>query len=232
MNLSSNSKEILVGITGKNVQELKEKIIEIEKFKIKKVSLFLTFLNPIEKKKIYELLFSSNIKEIPLVHLRNDMNKKEINLFVKKFNTKCFTIHESSFKYLKKWKGFKKKLFIEFNYDNKISKKVDVDKIGGFCIDLSHFKASEERQTKEYLYILKHKNNLFFGNHLNGYNPKTKRDMHFVNSIKNFDYLKTLPRFIFGKYIALEMFNQISEQLKYKKYLEKILKKIILPIYH
>jgi hypothetical protein len=222
--MNFNSREILVGITGKNIQELKEKIIEIEKFKIKKISLFLTFLNPIEKNKIYELLLSSNIKEIPLVHLRNDMNRNEINFFIEKFNTKCFTIHESSFKYLKKWKDFEKKLFIEFNYDNKISKKVDVDKIGGFCIDLSHFKASKERQTKEYLYILKHKNKLFFGNHLNGYNPKIKCDMHFVNSIKNFDYLRTLPKFIFGKYIALEMFNQISEQLKYKEYLEKFLK--------
>jgi len=221
-----NSRQILVGITGRNVEELKNKIAEAEKLNITTVLLFLTFLNPFEKKKVYELLLSSNIKEIPLVHLRNDMNKKEVEFFVKKFNTKCFTIHESSFRYLKKWKGFEKKLFLEFNYDNKISKKVDVNKIGGFCIDLSHFKASQERKTKDDLYILNHKKVLFFGNHLNGYDWKNKLDMHTVKSIRDFDYLKTLPKFIFGKYIALEMFNPISEQLKLKKYLEKFLKKI------
>ena len=43
-------KKILVGITGRNVKELKNKIIEADKFGIKEVSLFLTFLSPSEKK--------------------------------------------------------------------------------------------------------------------------------------------------------------------------------------
>lgn len=219
-----NSKEILVGVTGRNTQELKEKIIEIEKFKIKRVSLFLTFLEPQEKKKIYELILSSNIKEIPLVHLRHDMAKEEIDFFIKKFNTKCFTIHENHFDFLEKWKPFYKKLFLEFNYDNKVPKNINVDKIGGFCIDLSHFKSSEQRKTKDDLYIIKNKDKLFLGNHLNGYDKERRLDMHTVNSVKDFDYLKTLPKFIFGKYIALEMFNPINEQLKFKKYLEKFLK--------
>lgn len=221
--MASNSRELLVGITGKNVEELKEKIIEIEKFGIKRVSVFLTFLNPTAKRKIYELLLSSKIKEIPLVHLRNDMDSTEIKFFVNNFNTKCFTIHESSFKYLKKWKNFHKKLFLEFNYDNKISKNTNLEKIGGFCIDFSHFKASQERKTKECVYVYEHKKELFLGNHLNGYDSKLMLDMHEVKSIKDFDYLKTLPKFIFGKYIALEMFNSIEEQLKFKKYLEKFL---------
>ena len=54
--------------------------------------------------------------------------------------------------------------------------------------------------------------------------PKKKKDIHNVRTLKDFEYLKTLPKFIFGKYIALEMFNSIKEQLEFKKYLTPILK--------
>ncbi|MCW8965120.1 MAG: hypothetical protein OQK82_00325 [Candidatus Pacearchaeota archaeon] len=221
-----SSKEILVSITGRSIEELKAKITECEKLNLSRVSVFLTFLGPKEKFEIYELLLSSSIKNIPLVHLRHDMSEEEINFFVQNFNTKCFTIHENHFSILHKWKKFSDKLFLEFNYDNKVPKSVHIEKIGGFCIDLSHFMASLERQTKDDLYIINHRKSLFLGNHLNGYDFKKKQDKHFVESINDFNYLKILPRFIFGKYIALEMFNSISEQLKFKKYLEKVLKEI------
>ena len=37
--------------------------------------------------------------------------------------------------------------------------------------------------------------------------------------LSNFDYLKTMPKFLFGKIIALETFNSIKEQLIFKEYL-------------
>ena len=85
-----NSREILVGITGRNVEELKDKIIGVDKYKIKRVSVFLTFLNSVQKRKIYELLLCSGIKEIPLVHLRNDMCKEELNFFIKNLYTQFY----------------------------------------------------------------------------------------------------------------------------------------------
>ncbi|MFH1586161.1 MAG: hypothetical protein ABIB79_05320 [archaeon] len=117
------------------------------------------------------------------------------------------------------------RLLLELNYDNKLSDEVDVRKIRGFCIDLSHFQASKDRGTKEYDYVMKYKNNksLFIANHLNGYDSKRKRDMHWVKSLKDFDYLKTLPKFLFGEYIALEVFNPIKEQLRFKEYVAKVL---------
>ncbi len=218
--------EILVGITGRNVGELKNKILEADKFKIRKVALFLEILNETEKLEVYELLLSSNIKEIPLVHIRNDMKKEELEFLSKNFKTKCFTIHESSFKYLSKWEGFHDMLFLEMNYDNHLVGIANVKKIGGFCVDLSHFKSSEARWTKdfEYIFYRNHVRKYFVCNHLNGYSPLRKRDLHTIRSLKNFNYLKTLPKFIFGKYIAIETFNSISEQIKFKKYVLKLLR--------
>jgi hypothetical protein len=113
------------------------------------------------------------------------------------------------------------------NADNFISKTVDVQKIGGFCVDLSHFKIQEEKWSKEFEYIIKRKNisHYFACNHLNGYSYQKNKDLHTVKSLKDFDYLKTLPRFLFSQTIAIETDNSIADQLKFKKYLIKSLNK-------
>jgi len=41
--------------------------------------------------------------------------------------------------------------------------------------------------------------------------------------LKDFDYLTTLPKFVFGKIIAIETYNSIKKQLEFKKHLETIL---------
>ncbi len=219
-------KRILVSITGRTQKDWESKLKEIEDHKIKTIALFLEIYPLTQRKKIYKALLNSNIKKIPLVHIRNDMKKRELKFLAKNFKTKCFTIHEDSFKYLKNWNGFNKKLFLEMNKDNKIPSNVDVNKIGGFCIDLSHFKAEEELWTKEFEYIIRREkiHRYFKCNHLNGFDYKTNQDLHTITSLKQFSYLKTLPKFVFGKYIAIETFNSIEEQLKFKQYIIKLLK--------
>lgn len=222
-----NKKEVLVGITGYREKDWKNKLREIEKLKIEKVALFLERFNKIQRNKIYQALLSSNIKEIPLVHIRHDTIKEEMKFLKKNFKSKYFTIHEDHFKFLNRWKGFYKYLYIEMNMDNFVSKLVKVNKIGGFCIDLSHFKSAEEAWTKEFEYIMKRKktSKYFACNHLNGYSYEKNTDLHTITSLKNFNYLKTLPKFLFGKIIAIETENNIKDQLKFKKYILKILNK-------
>jgi len=214
-------KKILVGLTGNKETHWRSKLNEIKKYKITKIALFLECFEKAQRKKIYPALLASNIKEIPLVHIRDDMTKQELKFLEKKFNVKYFTIHEFHFNHLKKWNGFYKKLFLEMNTDNIVPKNVDITKIGGFCIDLSHFKVTEKKKTKDFEYIMKRKNTTryFKCNHLNGYSYKKNTDLHTVKSLKEFSYLKTLPKFLFGKIIALETNNPISQQLKFKKYL-------------
>lgn len=220
------SKKILISITGKEPADWKNKLREIEKYKIKKIALFLEFYNKKQRKEIYEKLLSSNIKKIPFVHARHDMSKDEFEFLIKNFKTKYFNIHIESFTKLREWNGLHKKLLLELAYTNKNLKNIYINKIKGFCIDLSHFKASEDRWTTEFEYITKQSKikKYFVANHLNGYSTHAKKDLHTIKSLKEFDYLKTLPKFLFGKYIALEVFNPIKDQLRFKKYLCKILR--------
>lgn len=227
------NKQILVSITGKTEKEWQDKLQEINNLKIKEVALFLEFYNKEEKQKIYQALLKSCIKSIPLVHLRHDMEKEELTFLKKNFKTKYFTIHEINFQHndILKWKGFYKNITLEMNYDNFVSGKVKVKNIDGFCVDLAHFKAGTDRLNKDFDYVYNRKNiaKYFDCNHLNGYNKDTQKDMHTILDLKNFDYLKTLPNFVFGKIIALETFNSIKEQLKFKKYLINLLNNKFLP---
>jgi hypothetical protein len=216
---------ILVGITSKDDFHWPQQLAEVEKFKITEVSLFLEKLPYSQRKKVYQSLLKSKIKRIPLVHLRHDMSKDEIEFLVKNYHSEFLTIHEINFNYLEQWQGFYSSLFLELNADNRLSPKVDVQKIGGFCVDLSHFKKAEAKFTREFAYTLKRKefSRYFRCNHLNGYSPVENADLHTITSLKDFDYLTTLPKFLFSDVIALEVENSIADQLKFKKYLIEML---------
>ncbi len=227
MNHNDLSKRILVSITGRTEKDWRNKLNEIENLKIHKIALFLEMYPYQQRKKIYKNILESCILDIPLVHIRNDMKIDELIFLKENFNTKCFTIHETSFRYLQKWRGFYKHLFLEMDFNNYIPLLTNVKKIGGFCIDLSHYQASKDRSTLEFNYIKKreHYRRYFICNHLNGYSFRKKQDIHMVRHLTNFDYLRNLPLFLFGKFIALEMFNSIRKQLKFKDYIIELLKK-------
>ena len=216
--------KIYPSITGRDNIDWQNKIEEADKFKIQELAVFLSSFDKKERDHLFKFLLKSSIKKVPFVHLRHDSDKEEIEFFIKNYNTECFNIHEYGFDTLEKWAPYHDKLYLELNYDNKLNKNVKVRKIGGFCIDLSHFKASIAHGTKEAEYIfLRKEKNIFLCNHLNGYDPNQRKDKHTITSLKDFDYLTTLPKFVFGKIIAIEAYNSIKEQLKFKKYLEEIL---------
>jgi len=216
---------ILPGVTARKGNGWKRKLREIKKYHIKRFTLFIEEIPIKKRKKLYKYLSKMEIEEIPLVHIRKDTTKEELEFFRKNYKTKYFTIHEDHFLDLNKWKGFHKDLYVEFNNDNFVSKEVKVEKIGGFCIDLSHFKREETSKSKEFYYITKRKKikKYFACNHLNGYSYKKNKDIHYPLKLKQFEYLKELPNYLFGKVIALEMYNSIKQQLKDKEYLINLL---------
>ena len=216
--------ELLVGLTGRRTRDWKSKLAEIQKRKIDRIGLFLEMFLMEDRKAIYDALLDSCVKTTPLVHIRDDMEKWELDLLVKKFNAKYLTIHEHSFDVIKNWRGHYKNLYLEMNTDDYVAKNVKVNKIGGFCIDLSHYKVEEVKNSAEYKYVNKWKNGNFGCNHLNGYAVRRNKDVHTVQRLTQFNYLKTLPDFVFGKVAAIETFNPIKQQLKFQKYLKKFLK--------
>lgn len=219
------TERLCLSITGITEKDWRDKLNEINNLGIDTVALILESYLMKQRKLIYEALENSCVQRIPLVHLKNDMEKDELGYLRDQFQSEYLTIHEDSFEGLDKWQGFYKNLFLELNYDNFIEQNVKVKKIGGFCVDLAHFKAAEENWTKEFEYTIERRNkkNLFVCNHLSGYLDTEKTDLHTPRSIKDFAYLKTLPDFVFGRVIAIEIDNSISEQLELKEQIIKLL---------
>lgn len=204
------------------------KLAEIKKFKITEAALFLEHLEKHDRDIVYTALGKSGLKNIPLVHLRLDMSREEVKMLDKTYKVKCFTIHEDHFNIINHWRGFYKKLYLEMSTDDYVANNVKVEKIGGFCVDLAHYKKQSALGNKDYEYVHNRRNSprLFICNHLSGYDPKNNMDMHLVKSKKDFLYLENLPRFVFGKLIAFEINNSIKRQLSLKSYIEFLMNRL------
>ncbi len=224
MNVNNFSKKIFLGITGEKNVDWQSKLEEINQLKIKEAAVFLELFNKKQRENFYRFLLKSSIKKVPLVHLRDDVEKEEIQFFVDNFETRYFNIHEEHFDLLDKWKGCWDKLYLEMNYDSKIAKNVKVRRIGGFCVDFAHFKTAVTRGAEEAYYTFLRRNKIRFTcNHISGYSSSENCDLHTINNLKDFDYLTTLPKYLFGKILAIEVFNSIKEQEKFKKYIINLL---------
>ncbi len=219
-------KRLILSLTGDSEKHWRDKINEINDLGLKKIALFLEYYKKDQREMIYKALEESCVEEIPLVHIKNDMDRYELKYLKDKYFNSTLTIHENSFDYVEKWHGFYKSLYLEMNFDNFIAQNVKVEKIGGFCVDLAHFKAGEEKWSKDFEYVLKRRKNknIFTCNHLGGYSYEKNLDVHVPTSVHQFDYLKTLPDFVFSDIIAIEITNSIADQIKYKKYILEILK--------
>lgn len=218
MNQADYLKKIFVGITGQTRKEWVSKLEEIESYDIKEAALFIECYERKERDYIYKALLESKIEKLLLVHIRDDVEKDELIFLEKNFESKYFTIHEDHFKHLGKWQGYHDKLYLEMNTDDYLSQTVDVSKIAGFCIDLSHFKVEQVKKSKEFDYVKKRQNkDIFNCNHVNGYCYKENRDLHTVKSLNDFKYLEELPSFLVGDFIAIETYNRIKEQLEFKE---------------
>ena len=211
--------------TGPN-QSWQSKIWECDRLGITAVSVFPTFLKLSERKRLYEALQKSNIKYIPHVHIRDDFQKWEMDFFFNNYGTRHFNIHEYSFDDLYNYPEYKKYIYLEYNYNNYIPKMVNLNRIAGLCIDLSHFWAAKSRGAKEFDEINSNlKSHIVGCNHLNGYSKKLRIDKHYIQNLRQLDYLKNIPKKYFGNIITLEMQNSIKKQLQYKKYIVKLLSK-------
>lgn len=217
--------QLYPSITGGSQEELKKKIEEVESRNITEIPLFIQRLHGDKRKGIYNRLLSSDINSIPLVHINNEMSKKELQFLEEEYNTKYFTIHESGFEHIDQWEGFKEKLYLEMQTDDIVKDKVKVDNIGGFCVDLAHYQKQKDRETIDYEYVYKRRNQegLFKCNHLSGYAPEDTDDLHFVEKKEDFDYITNLPDFTFGEIVAIEVDNSIKRQLEFKEYISKLL---------
>lgn len=225
--------KILISITTTNKDYLKN-IKDLKKFKIKEVALFFTlYATKTVRQKIYKELLKSSINSIPAVHLRNDMKLDEIEYLIRTFKTKIFNTHPKGFYELKDQetlKKYKKQIYIE-NLEI-ISIKEEIKNFAGICLDTSHLHDAylKKRESyKETIKLLKtHKCGFAHISaikkaYISPYSKQLAYSDHFFNNLNEFDYLKKYKKYL-PKYLALEIENDISDQLRAKKYIQKLLK--------
>jgi len=218
--------EIFVSITGSKKEDWQYQLEEVNEYEIQKAAVFIEQFDKEQREPLYRALLNSSVKEVPLVHLRHDALVEELDFFVSNFSTDHFNIHESHFDFLNKWEKYRNKLYLEMDTDSEVADNVKVGEIGGFCIDLAHFRKSVARGTEEAYYVyLRRKTIEFECNHISGYLEKEDTDMHLVDKKERFDYLEELPDYLFGEVMAMEVNNSIREQLKFRSYITELLDK-------
>ena len=203
-----------------------EQLQEIKSLGIKEIALFPTTLLPNERKELYSQLETSGVIEVKLLHLRSDFSQEELEYFFNKYKTRYFNCHPSDLdNFYQKFAQYRKYILLELNYKyNLFPLPIEPKQMGGFCIDLAHFKTAQVRKTPDYDYVTERKHNTkFLANHLGGYSKSKIHDLHFVTNENQFDYLLDLPEYIFGEVIALELENSIRKQLKFKEYVVRLL---------
>lgn len=217
-------RKVYVSLTGYDYAIFERKFREIQKFGINEICVFLSALPHQHHKFVFKQLLKSKIKNIPMVHMRDETTKAEVEFFKNNFKTKYFNVHGRNLLNIEKYEPYLKNILLE-THPEIIFDEIKLNKIGGLCIDVAHFWRAKEIQSKDYFQVLKFKNkkSLFKANHLSGY-KKNWGDLHDIKNEKDFEYLREVPKFILGNILAIEIMDTINTQMKVKKYIEKILK--------
>lgn len=219
----------VISTTGNTAQ----KIDEANSLKLEEISLFLTGIGDIkERKKLYDLLEKSRISKIPFVHLRNDTEPWEIEYFLGKFKTKAFCAHSSKeYPLINDWSEFMDRIYFEntiFGFDEEHMKG-----FAGICIDFIHLDEKNTGLLHDYPRDVEVIKKYPCGCAHVGAMPKSTFSLerfekdyhlgHLLKDLSDLDYLKKYPKSFFPAIIALELENSLTEQLKIKNYLGKLL---------
>ncbi|MDP2951013.1 MAG: L-threonylcarbamoyladenylate synthase [bacterium] len=231
--------QFLVSITTTKGADWEARIKEIDKLKIKKLALFVTCVNEKERKKLYQALEKTSLKEIPFCHIRSDMPFQELDYLTKRWQTKVFNLHTSrEFPIKIDYKGLKKKIFIENVFMGFDEQELKI--FGGVCLDFAHLENDRLNKHRRYQETIKALATYSLGcNHISaickepfrfleetkyGLRDENRFDRHSFTSFKDFAYLKRYPLKYFSKYCALEVENPLKEQLQAIDYIVKQIK--------
>jgi len=213
-----------------------EKIKEADFLGIQELCFFPTVLEKEERKKAYRMLEKSKIKSIPFVHLRHDMRPEEAEFFMKNFRTKIFNIHFSPAFLSGEWKKYRKIIYLENTFYP--WEEEEIRNFAGVCLDFSHledFRLLYPDSFRKNIKILEKYSYACGCGHISAVNSTPKYEaefdlnyysQHYFEDLTDFDYLKNYSaRKYFPPIIALELENSLEEQLRAKKYIEKIMDK-------
>ncbi|MBU1032947.1 MAG: hypothetical protein ABII13_00595 [Patescibacteria group bacterium] len=188
-------------------------------------SVFLTMLGPKERLEFYQLLrdrSSKNQITIPFVHARSDMLPDEYKMFMSEFGTERFNLHPVRKTPLPDC-GLPDDLR-EIIYIENVGKLLESDLIGfaGLCLDISHLEITRKAYPDYFPELCRLAKTYTIGaSHISAFEQTASLDKHSYSSLSEFEYLYHFPLSFFGKYVAIELSNKLSEQLPVKELVEQ-----------
>lgn len=230
--------KILLGLTTTPESDWRGKVEECKKFNIQEIAIFPTSINYENRKELYGLLEDSPVKSIPHVHMRNDMEKEELDYLVEKFNTKVFNIHprNNPHPFTKDYGEYVSNIYIE-NADS-IPEIEELEKFGGLCVDFSHWQDEILKGNKKDTSRMEELANRFkvgcshvsaVGSEIEIVHDTKFPDIvysgfskHTLSDLSEMDYVKNFVQYL-PELISIELENSFEEQLRVKKYLEELI---------
>ncbi len=201
------------------------RLSEIRRLGLAEISLFLTIAKPGERVYIRERLLATPIRSIPHVHLRNDMTEAEAAYYRERYNCRRFTTHYAFMKHFRPWsRSLRQCIGIENNLDMKSLN--GLERFGGLVIDLSHYHQFRAHDAKHTALTEKALANFpVVANHASAV-LKNNWSKHFASDIRQYDYLKDIPKQCFAPVVSLEIGNSIPRQCEIASYVKKIVRKL------
>jgi len=222
---------ILPSITTTRLANWREKISEAKKLGLTEAALFVTAIGPEERQELYAKLKETKIKSIPFVHLRSDMGLEEIGYLIGQYGVKAMNIHsKKEFPLKYDLSSLKDMIYMEntvFPFDDEIGDWA------GICLDVSHHEDRRLRHDPFYDEFQKLLDKTLVGAwHLNSIKPEKvfdpddgsrHYDCHSFEKLNEFDYSVRYKKYLPFHYIALELENTLSDQLKAQEYVSDLL---------
>ncbi len=229
------NKKVLVSLTtlkDNSNSNWKDKIEEIKKYNLTEIALFLTGLNKKGREDLYFLLRDTSVKNIPHVHLRTDMDPKELDYLAKAYNVQAMNLHPfEQYPLFYDYSKYNQIIYLENT--EIISGEKDLKNFGGLCVDFTHWESARKNNYHTYKDFEDKVNKYKIGcSHVSVVNDKIDPysdpkypdwigyDHHLLDKLSEVDYLKNYIKYL-PELISIELENSIEEQLEIKKYIEK-----------
>lgn len=228
-------KKILLGLT--TMTDWRSKVAEINEYRIEEIALFPTAIVKKERGELCRLLEGTSVKNIPHVHLRNDMDIDELEYFIKRYKTEIFNIHpqNSAHSFVSDYSKYASIIYVE-NIEEALSEE-ELNKCGGICVDFSHWEDNVLRKNPAYSDFLNKVKKFKVGcSHISAIKKEARPDEdptlkgqmtytdHTFKDLSEFDYIKKYINYL-PDLISIELENPIKEQIKVREYLEKLIGK-------
>jgi len=214
-------REVLIGISAIADNNWRDKIDQLLHFNIKRASLFLTGINAQTRNEIYSYLDQNNSLTLPLIHASSDMKPEEYERLLADFGAEIFVLHpEREYPLHYNIDKFKPKTAIENSFLCKLDKN-DFVGYGGACIDTTHLNEFHNSNKEFYNAALKSIAGVtVMANHI-GKSEHLIDDDHTLTDLSQLDYLSGISDELLGKYLGIELSNNVEEQIIVKSIIEE-----------